>query len=385
MTSVFDLTEEQTFLQKTARDFSAREILPNVSRWDAEKGFPPEIVRKLGETGLMGIFVPEAHGGAGMDPLSAALALEEIAAADASVSVMVSVHNSLVCDALIRFGTEELRKKYLPRLAAGELLGCFAISEPDSGSDAAAMRTAARREGDAFVLNGAKSWITSGSLADLAVVFAVTDASAGKKGISAFIAETKAPGWRCGPPEKKMGLHASRTVAVYLENFRVPPANLLGKEGEGFKIALALLDGGRIGIAAQAVGIGRAALEAAVKYARIRKQFGKAISEFQSVQWMLADTATQLDAARLLVWRAAALKGAGKPFTREAAMAKLFATEAAGEACRKAVQVFGGYGYTRDYPVEKYFRDVRATEIYEGTSEIQRLVIARETLKTIDA
>lgn len=378
---MFDLTDEQKLIQKTARDFAAREILPHVARWDAEKGFPRELVGKLGETGLMGIAVPDAHGGAGMDALAAALALEEIAAADASVSVMVSVHNSLVCDALIRFGDEASKKRYLPRLATGELLGCFAISEPDSGSDAAAMRATAKREGDAYVLNGSKAWITSGDRADLAIVFASTDPAVGKKGISAFVAETRQSGWRAGPPEKKMGLHASRTVAVYLENFRVPAANLLGREGEGFKTALALLDGGRIGIAAQAVGIARAALEAALKYAQVRKQFGKPIASFQAVQWMLADTATAIDAARLLVWRAAALKGRGAPFTREAAMAKLFATEAAGEACRKAVQVFGGYGYTRDYPVEKYFRDVRATEIYEGTSEIQRLVIAREILK----
>lgn len=378
---MFDLADEQKLIQKTARDFAAREILPHVSRWDAEKGFPRGLVGKLGETGLMGIAVPDAHGGAGMDPLAAALALEEIAAADASVSVMVSVHNSLVCDALLRFGDESQKKRHLPRLASGEALGCFAISEPDSGSDAAAMRATAKREGDAYVLNGSKAWITSGDRADLAVVFASTDPTAGKKGISAFVAETAQPGWRAGPPEKKMGLHASRTVAVYLENFRVPAENLLGKEGEGFKIALCLLDGGRIGIAAQAVGIARAALDASLKYAQVRKQFGKPIASFQAVQWMLADTATAIDAARLLVWRAAALKGAGAPFVREAAMAKLFATEAAGEACRKAVQVFGGYGYTRDYPVEKYFRDVRATEIYEGTSEIQRLVIAREILK----
>lgn len=379
------LTDEHEIIRRTARDFAAREILPHVAAWEKAEAFPRDLIARLGAAGLMGILVPDAYGGAGMGALSNSLALEEIAAVDASVSVMMSVHNSLVCEGVLRFGGEALKKKCLPRLASGEWLGCFALSEPDAGSDAAALRATAERRGDVYVLNGTKAWITSGNLADAGIVFASVDLALGKKGITAFLVETKQPGWRAGPPEKKMGLHASRTTAVYLENCEVPVENRLGDEGEGFKVALSLLDGGRIGIGTQAVGVARAAFEAAVRYAKVRQQFGKAIAAFQSIQWMLADMATTIDAARLLVWRAAFLKETGARYTKEAAMAKLFASEMAGDVTAKAIQVLGGYGYTTDYPVEKYFRDARATEIYEGTSEIQRLVIAREILKDVEA
>ncbi len=376
----FALSEEHRLVQQTARDFATREILPVASRLDAEHRFPAEIVRGLAELGLMGVMVPEEYGGAGMDNVAYVLAMEEVARACASTAAILSVNNSLVCDPILRYGTEPQKRRYLPVLASGREIGCYCLTEPQAGSDAASLQTTGRLDGDSWVLNGTKVFVTNAREAWVFIVYARTEPEPGARGISAFIVERDHPGISVGKVERKMGLLASSTCEVLLQDCRVPRDNLLGAPGEGFKVALSTLDGGRIGIAAQAVGIARAALEESVAYARERRQFGRPIAEFQAIQWKIADMATRIDAARLLTLRAAWLRDQGKRCTAEASMAKLFASETAMFAAHQGVQIFGGYGYIKDYPVERYFRDAKITEIYEGTSEIQRLVIARNLL-----
>lgn len=368
-------------LQKMAREVAEREIVPYATEADLESKFPEQGVKRLAELGLMGVFVPEAYGGSGLDHLSYVVALEEIAVACASTAVIMSVNNSLVCAPLLIFGNQDQKKKYLAPLAKGEKLGCFCLSEPNAGSDAGSQQTSVVKRGNKYILSGTKNFITNGPQAHTAVVFAQGDKSKGKKGISAFIVERDWKGVEIGKVEKKMGIKASGCSQVIFNDVEVPEENLLGKEGDGFKIALRTLDGGRIGIGAQAVGIARGALEAATRYAKERKQFDEPIANFQAIQWMIADMATMLDAARLLVHRAANLEDQDKPFSKEAAMAKLYASETAMKITTDAVQIFGGYGYMKDYPVERFFRDAKITEIYEGTSEIQRLVIASHVLK----
>ena len=377
----FELTEEQRMVQETVRRFVEKEVKPVVSRMDHQGIFPRELVQRLAGIGLMGAFVPQPYGGAGMDLLSYVVAMEEISKAWAALSVIMSVNNSLVCDPIIRFGSELQKRKYLPRLAGGEILGCYALTEPCAGSDAGAIRTRARKVPGGYILNGSKIFITSGREAGLAVVFAVTAPEQGKKGISAFLVEKGAPGFRVGKIEEKMGLKASDTSELIFQDCAVAEENLLGQEHEGFKIALVTLDGGRVGIAAQALGIAGGCLEEALRYGRERRQFGRPIGDFQAIQWMIADMATEIEAARLLTYRAAWMKDRGMKATREAAQAKLVSSEAANRAAYKALQIFGGYGYMRDFPVERFYRDARITTLYEGTSEIQRLVIAREELK----
>jgi len=376
----FELGEEQQMVRETTRAFVEREVKPVASRLDREAIYPSELVKRLSELGLMGILVPQEFGGSGMDLLSCVVAMEEISKAWASLAVAMSVQNSLVCAPIARFGSAAQKKKYLSSLARGERLGCYALTEPGSGSDAGSIQTRAKRVDDDFVLNGNKIFTTNGNRADLAIVYAVTDPAKGKKGISAFIVEKNSPGFVVGKLEDKLGLRSSDTASLLFEDCRVPGENLLGTEGEGFTIALVTLDGGRIGIAAQALGIAQGCLEESVAYAQQRRQFGRAIAEFEAIQWMLADMATEIDAARLLTYRAAWLAEQGRTFTKEAAMAKLFASEAANRAAYKAIQIFGGYGYTKEFAVERFFRDARITTIYEGTSEIQRLVIARRLI-----
>ena len=384
----YELTEDQKALRDLVRQFVAKEIAPRAREIDAAGKYPRDLVKKAAELGLCGVTVPEEYGGAGMDSICYALAIAEVSGACASLGTILSVNNSLVCEGIRRYATEEQKRAWLPDLASGRKIGCYCLSEPEAGSDSGNQKTSADKDGDFYVLNGTKNFITTGTEADVAIVMAVTDKAKGKKGgISSFVVDTKTPGFRPALPEKKMGLHCSPTVQIHFENCRVPAANkLVGLGGDGFKIALGILDCGRIGIAAQALGIGRAALAASVKYAHERHQFGKAIADFQSIQWMIADMAMELDAAELLIYRASmakdrAAKDPTPRFTREASMAKLFASEAANRAARKAVQIHGGYGYTKDYEVERHFRDARITEIYEGTSEIQRLVIAMQVLK----
>ena len=376
----FELAEEQLMVREMTRAFVEKEVKPAASRLDREGIYPAELVKKLGEIGLMGMLVPEEFGGSGMDLLSGVVAMEEISKAWASLAVAMSVQNSLVCAPILRFGTAAQKEKYLTSLAAGERLGCYALTEPGSGSDAGSIQTRAQRDGDDYVLKGNKVFTTSGNRADLAIVYAVTDPARGKKGISAFIVETNSPGFVVGRLEDKLGLRSSDTASLLFEDCRVPHENLLGTEGEGFRIALTTLDGGRIGIAAQAVGIAQGCLEESVAYAQQRHQFGRPIGEFEAIQWMLADMTTEIDAARLLTYRAAWLAQQERTFTKEAAMAKLFASEAANRVAYKAIQIFGGYGYTKEFAVERFFRDARITTLYEGTSEIQRLVIARHLI-----
>jgi butyryl-CoA dehydrogenase len=375
------LTDEQRQIRDTLRDFAREALAPHAASWDREHRFPREALRALGELGALGIVVPEAFGGAGLDYVSLAVALEEIAAGDGATSTIVSVQNSVVCGPILAFGSDGQKAKYLPSLARGETLGCFCLTEPQTGSDAAAIATRAERRGDHYVLSGVKQFITSGANADVAIVFAVTDRSAGKKGISAFIVDTKTPGYVVARVEDKLGQRASDTAQIVFEQCNVPTENLLGGEGDGYGIALANLEGGRIGIAAQAVGMARAALDAAIAYARERHAFGKPIAEHQAITFRLADMATQVDVARQMVWHAAALRDAGEPCLKEASMAKLFASEMAERVCSDALQVHGGYGYVTDFPVERIYRDVRVCQIYEGTSDIQRLVIGREVLR----
>src|SRR5437870_11617433 len=371
------LTEEQQLIRDTLRSFAREQLAPHAARWDREHTFPREALRRLGELGAMGVVVAQQYGGSALDYVSLAVALEEIAAGDGATSTIVSVQNSVVCGPIAGFGTEAQKEKYLRRLASGEWIGCFCLTEPHVGSDAGALRTRAEREGEHYVLNGVKQFITSGKYAEVAIVFAVTDRAAGKKGISAFIVETKTPGYHVARVEEKLGQRASDTAQIVFENCRVPAANLLGREGEGYRIALANLGAGRIGIAAQSVGMARSAFEAALGYAGERRSFGKPLVEHQAIAFRLADMATEIEVARQMVWHAASLRDAGEPCLKEASMAKLFASEMAERVCSAAIQIHGGYGYVADFPVERIYRDVRVCQIYEGTSDIQRLVISR--------
>jgi alkylation response protein AidB-like acyl-CoA dehydrogenase len=377
----FVLTEEQEQLRKEIREFSAREIAPNVAAWDEASEFPMAAIKKLGAMGLLGVIFPPEYGGSGLGYVDYVLAIEELSAADGSIGITVAAHNSLGTNHIFVAGNEAQKKKYVPLLASGEWLGAWALTEPGSGSDASNARTTAEKKGDRYILNGNKIFITNGHYADVAVVIAATDKTKGTHGLSAFIVEKGTKGFRPGKKENKLGLRASDTSELIFEDCEIPAENLLGVEGEGFIDAMRVLDGGRISIAALALGIGRGALDAATRYVKERRQFGKAIAEFQGIQWKLADMSTELDAARLLTQRAAVLKDAGRKVTRESAMAKLFASEVAVRICDEAVQLFGGYGFIKDYPVEKYYRDVKLCTIGEGTSEIQRMVIAREILK----
>ena len=375
------LTDEQRQIRDTLRAFAREELAPHAAAWDREHRFPREALRALGALGALGVVVPERWGGAGLDYVSLAVALEEIAAGDGATSTIVSVQNSVVCGPINAFGSDAQKDRYLPALAGGEKLGCFCLTEPHTGSDASAIATRAEVRGDRYVLNGVKQFITTGANADVAVVFAVTDRAVGKKGISAFIVDTATPGYVIARVEDKLGQRASDTAQIVFENCEVQMANRLGREGDGYRIALANLEGGRIGIAAQAVGMARSALEAALAYGRERQAFGKPIVEHQAVSFRLADMATQVDVARQMVWHAAALRDAGEPCLKEASMAKLFASEMAERVCSDALQIHGGYGYVSDFPVERIYRDVRVCQIYEGTSDIQRLVIGRALLQ----
>lgn len=376
------LNPEQEQIRDAMRAFAQECLAPHAAEWDRNKTFPAAALRALGELGAMGVCVPEQWGGAGLDYMSLVLMLEEIAAGDGATSTIVSVQNSLACGIPARYGSEAQKEQWLKPLARGEQIGCFCLTEPHTGSDAAAIRTRATRDGDSYVINGVKQYITSGANAAVAIVFAVTDPAAGKKGISCFLVPTATPGYRVARIENKMGQHASDTAQILFEDCRVPASALLGKEGEGYRIALSNLEAGRIGIAAQSVGMARAAFDAAVGYARQRVTFGQPIIEHQAVNFRLADMATQLDAARLLVWRAAQLKDAGRPCLTEASMAKLFASEMAEKVCSAAIQIHGGCGYTDETPVERIYRDVRITQIYEGANDIQRLVIGRSIAAT---
>ena len=379
--ALIPLTEEQRGIQQLAREFARDEIAPHSDAWDRDAVFDRGIITRLGELGFIGMLIPESLGGLGLDTCTYLVALEEIAAVDASVAVAMSVHNSLPTQMLLRWGSEEQQERYLRPMARGEWLGAFALSEADAGSDAASMHAQAVRDGDCWVLNGTKAWVSSGSHAEVILAMARTDKPGdrrGARGISAFIVTPDLPGFKVGKKEDKMGLRASPTVQLVFENLRVPAANLLGAEGSGFIYAMQSLDNGRLGISAQSIGIARAALEIATSYAAERRQFGKPIKEFQAIQFKLADMATRVTAARALLYAAAAAKDRGEPITQFSSMSKLMASETAMWVTTQAIQILGGYGYVRDYPVERLFRDAKVTEIYEGTSEIQRIVIARE-------
>jgi hypothetical protein len=375
-----DLTDAQRILRETVRDFCAKEIIPVAGEYDRKEEFPWPIVRRAAELGLLGILVPPEYGGAGLDYVSYALVLEELGRADGSVTLTVESHNSLAANHILLFGTEAQKRKYLPPLARGEVLGAWALTEPGSGSDAVALQATAVRRNGRYVLNGTKSFITQGTVAGTYVVMALTDPAKGHRGVSAFILEKGIRGLTHGKKERKLGLRASDTAQVVLENVEVPTENLLGEEGHAFRDVLQVLDGGRIGLAAMAVGLARGALEESLTYAKQRVQFGKPIAEHQAIQFKLADMGTEIDAARLLTWQAAAAMDRGERVTKLASMAKVFASEVGMRAATAAVQIHGGYGYLADYPVERYFRDVKLCEIGEGTSEIQRLIIAREIL-----
>jgi len=380
----FSLSEEQCLLRDSLREFVLREVLPEAGELDCASLFPARAVRRLAEMGLLGMSIPEAYGGAGLDSLGVALAIEEIARGSASLAVTVSVTNSVCAGPITRYGSEDQRRRYLPALAKGEILGGFSLTEPDSGSDAAHLRTRARREGDHYLLTGDKAWVTNVVEGGLFVLVAATDASQGARGLTAFLVEKSFSGFSFGKVEDKMGLRSSLTGGIILQDCRVPVSSRLGEEGQGFKIAMTTLDGARIGIAAQAVGIARGALEESLAFAKQRKAFGQPINQFQAIQFMLADMSTAIEAARLLVHRAAHLRDlGGVSFTREASMAKLFASEMVNRVAYQAVQIHGACGYSREYPVERYYRDARVTTIYEGTSEIQRLVIARKLLESL--
>jgi alkylation response protein AidB-like acyl-CoA dehydrogenase len=376
----FAFTDEQRLVQEMVRRFAENEIVPIATEIDREERFPAETLRKMAELGLMSMLVPVEAGGTGMGALAYCLALTEIGAACASHAVTTSVTN-MVCEGIYRFGTPEQHARYIPRIASGEYAAAaFALTEPNAGSDAGSLRTTAERDGDSYLLNGNKVFITSGSYAGVFMVAARTSREAENAGISVFLVERGSPGLRVGRKEEKLGQRASDTVEIVLENCRVPAENLLGREGDGFRIMLSSLDGGRIGISANSCGLARTALQSATEYARERRQFGKPIADFQAIQWKLADMATQLDAARLLTWRAAQKKELGKAYTQEASMAKVYATEMVQRVCREALQIHGGYGYVSEYPVERYLRDAMAVTLYEGTSEVQRLVISRNLL-----
>ncbi len=371
------LTPDQEMIRDAVRAFAQEQLWPNAARWDREHIFPQEVHRGLAALGAYGICVPEEMGGAGLDYLTLALVLEEIAAGDGGTSTAISVTNCPVNAILLRYGSPEQQRRWLAPLARGEMLGAFCLTEPHVGSDASALRTTARREGDSYVIDGVKQFITSGKHGGVAIVIAVTDKAAGKKGISAFIVPTDTPGYVVARLEDKLGQHSSDTAQINFDQCRVPAENLIGQEGEGYKIALSALEGGRIGIAAQSVGMARSALEVALDYARQRESFGTAIFNHQAVGFRLADCATRLEAARQLIWHAAALRDAGRPCLKEAAMAKLFASEVAEEVCSAAIQTLGGYGYVSDFPVERIYRDVRVCQIYEGTSDVQKILIQR--------
>jgi len=377
----FPFTEEHEMIRQTAREFAQKEIAPIAAQFDESGEFPFETIKKMGEMGFMGIEVPEEYGGAGMDTLAYVLALEEICKADAAHGTIMSVNNSLFCYGLLKFGSEYIKQKYLRAVASGKAIGAYSLTEPMSGSDAGNMRSRAVRDGDVYIINGRKSWVTSAPVADYVVVFTMTEPEKRHRGITAFVVEANQPGFILGKKEPKLGIRASATSEILFENYRVPIENRLGEEGEGFKIAMAVLDAGRIGIAAQALGIAEAAYEASLNYAREREAFGQKIGEFQGISFKLADMKTRIEASRLLTYSAAMAKErskkSGERFTLEASMAKLFASETAMFVTHAAVQIHGGMGYSRELPIERYFRDAKITEIYEGTSEIQRLVIAR--------
>ena len=377
----FTLTSEQELIQKTAREFAREHLAPGVIERDDKAEFPAEQIKMMGELGFMGMMVPEEWGGAGFDTVTFVIAMEEIAAVELATSTVMSVNNSLVCQLLVDYGTDEQKEKYLTPIANGEKIGAYSLSEPQSGSDASNMRTFAKKDGNHYVINGTKNWVTNGINSDVVILFCVTEKDAGYKGISAFVIEKGTPGLSTGKKEDKLGIRASDTCELYFENCRIPAENMIGEEGHGFKVAMKALGGGRIGIAAQALGLARAALDASVAYAKERKQFGKPIGEFGAIQNKLADMATEIDAARMLVWRAAKLKDDGKNYSRESSMAKLYASSTAMKAATECVQIHGGYGYMQEYGVERLMRDAKITQIYEGTSEIQQLVIARDLLK----
>jgi alkylation response protein AidB-like acyl-CoA dehydrogenase len=371
------LDQDHQMVRDAVRTFVREAVTPHAAQWDRDRTFPKDVHRQLAELGAYGVLVPEAYGGAGMDALALALILEEIAAGDGGTSTAISVNNCPVCSILLTYGNDAQKRDWLTPLARGEMLGAFCLTEPQAGSDASALRTTATRDGDSYVLNGVKQFITSGKNGNVAIVMAVTDKAAGKRGISAFIVPTDTKGYVVARVEEKLGQHSSDTAQIIFEDCRVPAANLIGAEGEGYRIALSGLEGGRIGIAAQSVGMARAAFEAALGYAKERESFGQPLFSHQAVQFRLADMATQLEAARQLIWHAASLKDAGQPCLTEAAMAKLFASEAAERICSAALQIHGGYGYLSDFPVERIYRDVRVCQIYEGTSDIQKILIAR--------
>lgn len=378
----FDFSEEQLMIRDSAREFAEAEIAPSTIERDIKGEFPSDIVKKLSELGFLGMMVSTKYGGAGLDTLSYVLALIEISKVDASVGVIMSVNNSLVCWGIEEYATEYIKEKYLVPLAKGEKLGAFALSEPEAGSDATNQNTTAEKKGDCYYLNGMKNWITNGNSADIYLVMAATDKSKGHRGISTILVEKGTPGFGHGKKEDKLGIRSSDTSSLTFENCCVPKENLIWEEGKGFNFAMNTLNGGRIGISAQAIGIAEASLEAAIKYSKQRKAFGKTISNLQSIQFKLADMAVKLDAAKMLTFKAAALKDAGKDYVKEAAMAKLYSSKIAVESALEAIQIHGGYGYVREYLVERYLRDAKITEIYEGTSEIQRVIIARSLLES---
>jgi len=376
-----ELNEEQKLLQRTVREFADNEVKPLAREIDETGNFPRETFRKAAELGLTGVALPESEGGAGFNHIAYSIVIEEISRVCASTGVILSVQNSLYCDPIHRFGTEEQKKQFLLPFARGEKIGCYALTEPQAGSNASALATKAVRKGDRYIINGAKAWITNGGVADAAIVYVNTDPAKGEKGITALVVERGTPGFKVGKEEKKLGIHATACTELSFTDCEVPVSNRIGNEGEGYKIALSTLDGGRVGIAAQATGIAQGAFEEALAYAQQRQAFGHPIADFQAIQFMLADMATEIDAARLLVRKAAWKQDTGARFTMEASIAKLFASELATRATHKAMQIHGGNGYSREYPVERMYRDARITEIYEGTSEIQRLVIAAWVLK----
>ncbi|MBI4547645.1 MAG: acyl-CoA dehydrogenase [Ignavibacteriae bacterium] len=378
---MFDFTETQLMIQETARKFAEEELAPSAAERDEKEEFPYNAVKKLGELGFMGMIVPEQYGGAGLDMISYVLAIEEISKVDASCGVIMSVNNSLVCYGINEWGTEDQKQKFLIPLATGKKLGAFALSEPEAGSDASNQKTTAVRHGDYYLLNGTKNFTTNGAHADIILVMATTDKLKGSHGISTFIVEKGTPGLSIAKKEKKLGIRSSDTVSLAFQDCSVPAENRIGEEGFGFKFAMKTLDGGRIGIASQAVGIAKASLEASLKYSKQRKAFGQYLADFQAIQFKLADMATKIDAAQMLTLKAAALKEEGKPFAHLAAMAKLYASMIAVECASEAIQIHGGYGYIKEYNVERYLRDAKITEIYEGTSEVQRIVISRSLLK----
>lgn len=377
----FTLTSEQELIQKTAREFAKEHLAPGVIDRDEKAEFPTEQIKVMGELGFMGMMVPEEWCGAGFDTLTYVIAMEEIAAVELATSTIMSVNNSLVCQLLVDYGTEDQKEKYLKPLAIGEKLGAYSLSEPESGSDASNMRTFAKKEGNHYVIDGTKNWVTNGINGDIVILFCMTEKNVGYKGISAFVVEKGTIGLSTGKKENKLGIRASDTCELYFENCRIPGENMIDEEGQGFKVAMKALGGGRIGIAAQALGLARAALDVSKSYAKERKQFGKTIGEFGAIQNKLADIATEIDAARMLVWRAAKLKDDGKNYYRESSMAKLYASSTAMKAATECVQIHGGYGYMQEYGVERLMRDAKITQIYEGTSEIQQLVIGRDLLK----